>query len=111
MAKSEKVVMKTVEKQLGIQDISFTRELLIRMLDDVIVDVPEEFRSSVVFEVERHMETYSDDYHADMFMRYKRPENEVERAERLNKEQRLNELQEKRQREQYEELKKKFEGK
>lgn len=77
-------------------------------LQSVLQSIPEEYRSTAYICMETGQHDYSDSYYSVQIIRYTRPENEAEAAERIKKEQIRNSRQEIQDRALYERLAARF---
>lgn len=79
-----------------------------KMLDDACTRVPKQYRESIRFEIDVVGYSYDPTDYPYLLMRYKRLETDAEYAKRTESEARFREHNEKREREEFERLQKKF---
>jgi hypothetical protein len=85
-----------------------TRDEMIKMMDEALAALPEDQRASAMFSIDTYSAPYDDSTYCALFMEFKRLETDEEEAKREADEKRFKDQQVKRDRAEFERLKKQF---
>lgn len=100
------LVTETVEIVGRYQELTLAE--MKKMLDDACTRVPKQYRESIRFEIDVVGYSYDPTDYPYLLMKYKRHENDLEYSKRVENEARLIDLNEKRERQEFERLAKKY---